>query len=65
MEYEYEVTFRGSQWTANILCYHELDSEITENRSTIEGWAEAVANNNGLELNDYHEVVIVKTGELK
>ena len=65
MEYEYEVTFRGSHWTANILCYHELDSEVTENRQAIEDWAEAVANNNGLQLNDYHEVVIVKTGELK
>ena len=28
-------------------------------------WEKAVANNNGLELNDYHEIVIVKTGELK
>lgn len=66
MEYEYEVTFRGSQWTATIICYHELDNEGTEeDRDRIQGWAEAVADNNGLQLNDYHEVSIVKTGEIK
>lgn len=65
MEFEYEVTFMGSQWTAKVICYHELDSEIVKNRTAIEGWAEAVASNNGLELNDYHEVLILKTGELR
>lgn len=64
-EYEYEVTFRGSQWTVITLCYHEADSEGTEaDRDLIQNWAEAVADQNGLSLNDYHEVSILKTGVL-
>lgn len=64
-EFEYEVIFRGSQWTANVLVFHEADSEGTEaDRDAIQGWAEAVADQNGLMLGDYHEVSINKTGEL-
>ena len=66
-EYEYEVTFKGSQWTATVLVYHEADTQDgkdSEASDTIQAWAETVADNNGLGISDYHEVSIVKTGEL-
>ena len=67
-EYEYEVTFRGSQWTATVLIYHELDNETKEdqeaNGDAIQSWAESVADQHGLVIGDYHEVSIVKTGVL-
>lgn len=66
-EYEYEVTFTGSQWIVTVLVYHEQDTEEGKNEEAsdaIQAWAEAVASNNGLSINDYHEVSIVKTGEL-
>lgn len=66
MEYEYEVIFRGSQWTATVIIYHEADSEETEqDRDAIQSWAETVASDKGLQINEYDEVSILKTGELK
>lgn len=64
-EYEYEVTFYGSQWNATVIVYHELDSEEgEEEREMIQGWAEGVADQLGLSLAEFHEVKITKTGEL-
>ena len=64
-EYEYEVTFYGSQWRATVIVYHELDNEVGEDeRDRIQGWAEGVADQLGLGLGDFHEVIIKKTGEL-
>lgn len=65
-EYEYEVTFYGSQWRATILVYHEEDSELGgENaRSKITLWALAVADQLGLGIGDFNEVKVEKTGVL-
>ena len=64
-EYEYEVTFYGSQWRATVIVFHELDSEAgEEEREMIQGWAEGVADQLGLSLADFREVKIEKTGEL-
>jgi hypothetical protein len=61
-EYEYEVKFFGSQWTINVLCYHENDSEMGD--SEIISWAIAVADQNGLTISEYDSVSVLKTGEL-
>jgi hypothetical protein len=64
-EYEYEVTFYGSQWKASVIVYHEVDSEKgSVERGTITLWAEGVADQLGLTLADYHEVKVEKLGEL-
>jgi len=64
-EYEYEVTFYGSQWKATIAVYHELDSEEgQEERDRIQGWAEGVADQLGLGLANFHEVTIEKVATL-
>jgi len=63
-EYEYEVKFYGSQWVVKVLVYHELTDDTQENRERIINWAEAVADQTGLTMTDYHEAVIMKTGEL-
>lgn len=64
-EYEYEVTFYGTQWRASVIVYHELDSEAgQEERERIIGWAEGVADQIGLSLGDFHEVKVEKTGVL-
>lgn len=65
-EYEYEVTFYGSQWRATVTVFHELDNEEgEEEREMIQGWAEGVADQLGLSLGDFHEVKIEKIGEIK
>jgi len=68
-EYEYEVTFRGSQWTKTIVVYHEADTQDgkdSEASELVEAWARSVAQDKGLEelMNSDDEVSIVKTGEL-
>ena len=66
-EYEYEVTFEGSQWTATVLVYHEADTkegEDLEARESVIRWAEAVAGDKGLGISEYHEVSVTQTGEL-
>jgi hypothetical protein len=64
-EYEYEVTFFGSHWKASVYVYHELDiQEGEEERDKVQGWAEGVADQLGLGLGDFHEVVITKVATL-
>lgn len=64
-EYEYEVTFYGSQWRASVIVYHEEDSDRgSVERGKITLWAEGVADQLGLSLGDFHEVKIEKTGVL-
>lgn len=62
-EYEYEVKFYGSQWSINVLCYHENDSEMGD--TEIINWAIGVADQNGLTIPEYDSVSVLKTGELK
>lgn len=67
-QFEYEVTFRGSQWNATVICYHEADTQEgkdEEASDTVQAWAESVADQTGLTISDYSEVSIVKTGELR
>ena len=65
-EYEYEVTFYGKQWVATVLCFNELDSEASEeNQRLIIDWADSMAHECNLDIGEYHEVKVVKTGELK
>lgn len=61
-EYEYEVKFYGSQWVINILCYHEQDNEMGDNK--IIQWALSVADQNGLIIPEYESVSVTKKGEL-
>jgi len=66
-EYEYEVTFRGAQWNATVIVYHEADTKDgrdEEASDKVEAWAVTCADQNGLSVNDYDEVSIVKTGEI-
>ena len=64
-EYEYEVTFFGEQWRATVLCYHEHDFDSGPDiDKRIEGWALLVADQTGLNIQDYREVRIEKTGAL-
>ena len=61
-EFEYEVTFYGSQWRLVTLCYHEHDSE--QGDLPIIDWAYTVADQNGITMDGYESVSVLKTGEL-
>jgi len=66
-EYEYEVIFEGSQFTATVIVYHEVDTKEGEDlaaRDVVIEWARTIAGNKGLQIDEYDQVSVIQTGVL-